>query len=225
MRREEQAPTVREDGRESHPAWGLIGAYRVTGSARLFDSDINHHHFIVVRLSRATRDRKLGRDWIHPENEADIAEIAMSEAQWASFVSSMNSGSGVPCTLERTEVDGIIPSFPSEPRLAESMKEVRNASAKALEEIREAQEAVDEAFERGAGKKEMRSLLQNLKFRVRNGPANMNFAAESLTEHAENVVQRARADIEAMVVQQAQAVGIEPSEIKPIALTEGEGVA
>jgi hypothetical protein len=44
-------------------------------------------------------------------------------------------------------------------------------------------------------------------------PANMTFAAKSLSEHAENVVQRARADVEAMVLAKAAQLGLEPGDL------------
>jgi hypothetical protein len=217
--RREEPPTVKEDGRETHPGWGVIGAYRTTtsggphGGATLFDSDLSHSNYIVVRLHRAERERSLNRDWIHEDGRQSIVEIAMSEAQWASFVSSMNT-TGVPCTIHWTEKDGPIPGFPHEPRLRESIDEVQKASTKALAEITQAEQAVAEAFERNAGKKEMRSLLSTLHYAIRNAPSNMTFAASSLTEHAENVVQRARADVEAMVLRQATAMGIEPGDLQ-----------
>src|SRR5215468_2285877 len=85
--------------RESHPAWGMIGAYRTgsTPGAALFDSDIRHQHYMVIRLETATRSRDLHRD--HVMGDKRIIEVAMSEAQWASFVSAVNT-SGVPMTIQ-----------------------------------------------------------------------------------------------------------------------------
>lgn len=42
---------------------------------------------------------------------------------------------------------------------------------------------------------------------------NVAFAARSLNEHAENVVQRARADIEAMVLSKATQLGLDPADL------------
>lgn len=51
----------------------------------------------------------------------------------------------------------------------------------------------------------------------------MSYAAKSLSEHAENVVQRARADIEAMVVSKAEQLGIDPGEVAETPLLEEPG--
>jgi hypothetical protein len=213
-RRETERPTVNEDGYERHPAWGLIGASRVSsgGGASLFDSDIPHREFVVVRLSRASRRRNLNSDFKHGEEQ--LIEIAMSEAQWASFVSTMNVGQGVPCTIERIAMERM-PGLEHEPRLAVSMDEVGNATTKAVEEIR----AAFEAYEQNRTK----ANRDTLKYAIANAPANMKFAAKSLDQHAENVVQRARADVEAMVVHKAEQLGIDPGELADVRFLEAGG--
>jgi hypothetical protein len=208
-------PTVDEKGREYHPAWALIGAHRVShgGGAVLFDSDIRHEHYVTVRISTASRMRDLNRDWLLSERE--FVEVAMSEAQWASFVSSMNSGQGVPCTLTRREDELNVPGMPYEPRLQQSMAEVRGAADKTIAAIRE-------AFDTYAAHKTVGNL-RSLQYAIENATPNVMFAAKSLTEHAENVVQRAKADIEAMVVHKARQLGIEPTELGTHELTAGDG--
>lgn len=220
MARDVISPVVGDDGYESHPSWVLVGASRVSHSppgAVLFDSDIRHQHYVVVRVKRATRKRDLHRDWKH--GRADIIEIAMSEAQWASFVSSMNSGDGVPATLlwDGTIEDfakRTVPSEPFAPRLQVSFDEVRGAANKLLEDVQAAFAAYEE--------KKTVGNLRTLKAAIENLPSNMSFAAQSLTEHAENVVQKARADVEAFVVQKAHQLGLDPSELGTLELEAGE---
>ena len=201
---------------ETHPAWALIGVHRVssTPGKALFDSDIRHQHYIVIHLEEAERKRDLHRDWIMGSRRRRIVEVAMSEAQWASFVSSINT-SGVPATiLEREGVD--VPEVPYEPRLRESMDEVRDAARRSQEKVLEAFRAYEE--HKTAGN------LRSLRAAIENLPSNLAYAAESLNEHVENVVQRARADIEAFVVQKAEQLGLDPGEILegPPMLTEGD---
>lgn len=213
MSRETVEPTLDEYGAEVHPAYGMIGASRVSGNAALFDSDIVHQHFVVLRIGRASRRRDLNRDWVHESGgRGQVVEVAMSEAQWASMISSMNTA-GVPCTIVRTEKDGDVAGLVFDPRLAVSHAEVRSAADKALAEIADAMAAY-EAHKTAAN-------LRTLHYAIKNGPANMEFAATSLTEHAENVVQKARVDIESMVVAKAQQMGLGPDEVdRMIAATQ-----
>lgn len=198
--------------RETHPAWGMIGASRVTCSPpgqALFDSDIRHQHYVVVRVEEADRTRNLHHD--HIMGRKRILEVGMSEAQWASFVSSMNT-SGVPATIQfREGVD--LPEVPYEPRLAESMDEVRDAARRAQAEVVEAFRAY-EAHKTAANLRSLRAAIENM-------PANIAYAAKSLSEHAENVVNRTRADIEAFVVKKAEQLGLEPAEIVELQLEAG----
>lgn len=194
---------IDESGTESHESWLLIRANHVSSmpGARLFDSEIAHQRYIQVSVARCTRKRSLNRDWLHDTKV--LIQIDMSEAQWGAFVSSFGS-SGVPATLswfDGAQVPGVAEQ---DSRLGKSHEEVRGAAEKATAKVVAAQQAVNEAFERNAGKKEMRDLLRALSHATGNLPSNMEFAAKSLTEHVENVVTKARSDLEGMVIRAAQ---------------------
>lgn len=219
MRPEAQDPTLTDDGWQEHPAFGMIAAHRISAQpgAVLFDSDIRHNYFIRVTISTATRKRDLNRDWLHGDRQ--LIEVEMSEAQWASFVSAMNT-SGVPCTLARTE-DGDRPGLTYAPRLAESIQEVHNAAEDAFAEIREAFAAY-EASIAGASAADRRKALHTLGAKISNATPNVDYAGKALSEHAENIVQRSRADIEAMVLSHGGQLGIDVAPL--LALETAEGI-
>lgn len=187
---------------ESHPAWGLISAHRVTATpgAILFDSDIRHGHYMSLTLKRATRDRDLQRDWIHEDGPL-LIEVAMSEAQWGAFISSTNT-SGVPCTIRATETNPNVDGLEYAPRLQVSMAEVRAQAQKIQDRLDAAVKAVEE--------KPTKANVRALRLAMEGVSSNMDFAAKSLSEHAENVVQKARNDIESMIVQKAIQLGVDP---------------
>jgi len=195
---------VHENGDESHESWIKIGANRISSSpgAWLFDSDIPHQHFIRVTIERCVRKRDLNRDWLF--NKETLIKVDMSQAQWGAFVSSFGRGGGVPATLNFLQGVGLVPQAPPESRLNESHREVKEAGKKALSQVQAAYEAVQTAFDENKGKKAMREALRNLSVTLGNAPANMEFAAKSLTEHVENVVTKARADIEGTVIDAIQ---------------------
>lgn len=201
------APTevivLREDDderNETHPSWILISLNNVSQSppgANLFDSEISHQHYVSLRITRCERRRSVNRDWFFPTQT--ILEASMSKAQWGAIASSFGQGTGVPATLEFLHGEGHVPQAPRERRLDTSHREVREAGNRALARIVECEKAVQEAYERRAGRKELSPLLNDLHHAIRNAPANMEFAAESLTEHVEKVVTKARADVEGMI--------------------------
>ena len=206
-------PTTDERDFDVHPSWVTIRANRVSCSPpgqRLFDSSIPHQHYVQVTIAHAHRKRDLHRDWIYSLG-TPIMELSMSMAQWGAFVSSFGDGSGVPVTLEWTEQDGYIPqeAHTVDSRLAVTANEVKTKTADAIADVQAAEQAVQDAFERNAGRKELRELLDRLHHKIRNMPGNAKFAADSLTEHTEAVVTKARFDIEAMVSQHAKTLGID----------------
>lgn len=201
---------IDERGDETHESWILVGASKVSGSTHLFDSELEHRHFVSVRISRCVRKRDLHRDWLFAKDQ--IVEFDMSMAQWGAFVSSFGDGSGVPATLtwlsNHEADDPRVPAAPHAPRLKVSADEVQASAEEALDKMQTATDALVEAFERNAGRKEMRSLIEDVSHHVRQAPGNMRFASDSLTKHVENVVTKAKADIEA-AVQQAARQGME----------------
>lgn len=213
MPRPIQEPTQDEYGADVHPAFGHIKINRVsaTPGVTLFDSEIRHQHFVTITVSGASCKRDLNHNWIH-EGKA-LLEIEMSEAQWASFVSSPNT-SGVPCTIKRTETDWQVPGLPHRPVLGQSLKETREAADQAFEGIKDAFDAYEAAIKGPA--KERNEALRNLRAAIHNATANVVFAASSLNKHAENTVQKARADVEAMVLRAVQQHALEAGDDLPV---------
>jgi hypothetical protein len=218
MPREIEEPTHNQYGDDTHPAFGAVKVSRIQHSPPgtvLFDSDVRHQHYIKVTLSRMTRKRNLKTDWLHPTKE--LFEVDMSESQWAAFVSSVGSGTGVPCTIRSTETDWHVPGLPYTSRLALSAAETRDAAKEAFDEITEAMAAYD-SLDSKAPAKEKREALRRLRSAIANAPANVEHASKSLTEHTENVVQKARADIEAMVTNRAQQLGLTAEQAETLAI-------
>lgn len=181
---------------ETHPSFGWAQANTVQSSgSHLFDSEIRHQQFVMLRIGRAARSREINRDWIRETSEPGIVEIQMSMAQWGALVSSFGS-SGVPVTISR--VDGERIEQPEhEPRLGLSAAEVKGSVDKLMETIEEKTAGLAAAFEAKAGRRELAALIRDLTIAVGNAGPNAKYAADTFTEHVENVVTKARYDIEA----------------------------
>lgn len=216
----EQEPTREEAGghrsegdiRETHPAFGNVTVARISGgNASLFDSEVRHNHFVRVTVRRSDRTRALHRDWMSTAGMGlPLIEFDMSEAQWASLVSAFGNGGGVPCTIRATESDPNVPGIPFAPRLELSTAETKAAAERQYERVKAALAAVEE--------KPTKANVRSLRLAVDQAAGNVAFAAESLTEHTENVVQKARADIEAMAHSAAVNRGLSPAEFTPLAI-------
>lgn len=190
-------PVVNEHGDEEHPSFGVVRLSRQTcrPPKRLFDSSIGHSEYVHLEIARAVRQRDLHHDSIYGSAQT-LIEVDMTLTQWGALVSSFNVGSGTPVTLNRVGRESM-PEAEHRSRLAETAAEVADKSRTATASVERAARALDEAFTNRAGRRDMGEAIRSLLFAVQNLPANMKFAADSLTEHAEDVVSKAKADIEA----------------------------
>ncbi len=153
---------IDEHGDEAHESWLLVRASRLTSrpGRRLFDSEISHQHYIQVTVTRCSRKRDLNRDWHYAKH--GLIEFDMSEAQWGAFVSSFGNGGGVPATLNWLDGTMIPDPIDRDSRLAVTQAEVRTAADEAIKKVQTAYQALQAAFNRGAGKRELRGLLVTL---------------------------------------------------------------
>lgn len=192
--------------RREHPAYAMIGAYRFTGGGfTLFGSPIRHNTGVTIRVVEASEewDEYSGRQF----GDKIVVELTLSEAQWASFVTAMNIGNGVPCTLSyrqsgaMIEVPGIEDEHPLEKRSAMIKEKAEKDMARLREFVAEYDKLLDAPG--SVSKTKMRELRNLLLHSVEHAPGNYQFAADMVTEHMESTVTAARAEVEGYILQQA----------------------
>lgn len=189
----------------THPAFGQISASRVNGHANLYGSDFTHNGYIVITIKASELHRNLSRDW-HFERE-QLIEVALSEAQWATFVSSLNNGSGVPCTLEWIAGKGRLPYLPNpKSRTDQFAKEFQKDFDEALEALDDLEAALRAS---GLSKKKIDDLLN----RARRAKSAINssapFVANQFGEHMESEIESAKAEIHGYIQNLIQRAGLE----------------
>jgi hypothetical protein len=183
-----------EETIERHPAFAQIGASRVQGLANLYGSDFRHHGFVEITIRESEQRRSLSSDWHFARR--DYIRVALSEAQWATFVSSLNCGQGVPCTLERMGNESV-PSIPDRPVRSDQF--TREMAADVREAV-EAIEALDTAIAALPLSAKRREELRAQASRARRAlTSSVPFVAQSFAEHVETVTEHARIEINAHV--------------------------
>ncbi len=129
-----------KENKIDHPAFGMIGACRRSGHSILYGSDFIHHNTVAIRICTSSLTRSLAHDWPHARK--GLIEVELSEAQWATFVSSMNVGDGVQCTIK--EKDGVSVPGISAPiiRKDQFMDEAKDRITRSLTELEELQSMI-----------------------------------------------------------------------------------
>lgn len=220
---EEDLPHYRTGDWEEHPSWGVAMFNHATVSGdglRLFDSEIGHNRIVTLTVQYASRRRDHHRDHIMEAHKPRILELEMSMSQFGALVSSFGT-SGVPVTIALRDGQFVEREEPEMGRLELTAQEVLQKTRTAVAPIAQAYKAVENAVENNAGKRAVKEALKDLRAQIQNMPANAKFAADSLAEHAETVVTKARADIEAMVTMHAEHLGLERGDVPDVKLLGG----
>ena len=182
------------DTTTTHPSFAQIAASRVSGHTNLYDSDFQHNAFITVTISRSELHRGLSYDRHHGKEE--LIEIALSEVQWASFVSSMNVGSGVPCTIQHIARERV-PQLPApssrDKQFGEEMRNTVSASIKAMNELAVSIDTL------GLSQKKADALKMKIRVATSHLSNNAEFVASQFDEHMEGTVERAKAEVHGYV--------------------------
>jgi hypothetical protein len=182
----------RDDACYTHPAYAQISASNVSGGAYLYGSDFKHHNYVTIRIKRSEMNRSLSNDW--PFAREELIEVAVSESQWATFVSSMNRGEGVQCTLQHLQ-GKVIPQIPAiEGKVAMFRAEGSEAADEAVRAIREMSQEIRDSKLSQKQKDQWLSKLSLIEGRT---TGNLKFVASQFGEHMEAVVQKAKTEISA----------------------------
>jgi len=191
---------------ETHPAYGQIGASRVScRDHHLYGSDFGHNSFVQITIRGSKLMRGLSRDWHAAEDE--YIEVELSESQWAEFVSTLNSGMGTACTVSYIKGRGQLPSIEHRmDRQAQFAGEVKKNVQKSLGNLDKLLKQIDE-LSIGKGKKE--ELVMAAKLARQDIEANLPFVAKSFDEHMETQTQRAKTEIHAYMTNAIQRAGLD----------------
>lgn len=209
----EQPKTVTRDGvrdetRTTHPAYAQIGASRVSSGGAgngvaLYGSDFMHNDFVAIRIKRSQLGRNLNHDWHYAYDE--MIEVMLSYSQWAEFVSTMNSGEGVPCTLRA--VDGkLMPGLPKpETRSTQFIQEQQKDMENLIALVVDAEKQVAELNISQKAK----AVMLNLAFKIKQElKSNLPFVMKSFGKHMENTVEKAKTEVHAYVENRIHRAGL-----------------
>ena len=201
MRTIEEPVVTKEDGKhwdetERHPAFGVIGASRVSSTGHnLFQSDFQHRGFVVIKVMGAELHRGLSRDWVFARDT--IVEVAVSEAQWATFVSTLNVGDGVPCTITARQGVGLVPGLPHRDEKDKFAPELQKTLEEAASHLKELEKLPMSAKAHAQVEKAIKAITDSAPW-----------VAKVFGEHVEEKLEKAKSEIGAWVTSTIQRAGL-----------------
>lgn len=204
-----QEPTVEHDEERGethydHPAYAKIGASQISGRQVLFGSDFEHNGFVEIRVKRAQYTRRLSNDWFHGRDE--VIAVRLSHAQWATFVSSMNMGDGVPCTL--MHLDG--EHMPRLPEPTPQEDRFKSEHAETLTDVVKRLDQIEKLLADGKLTAGVRNeVLNEARMARQEIKSNLPFVEKSFAEHVEEKIETAKVEIHGYVNMALRHVGIE----------------
>lgn len=198
---------------KSHPSYGLVSFHRVScggNKEKLFGSSILHH-FTMVRLTihEAELTHDLCYDSIFPRKQ--IVEVDLSAAQFAELLTTMNQGSGVPCTIRWREGVGEVEPPPDNEIEIDRVHESFKANmAERVEWLSERREELAGILEKKAiGKQDRLKISRIIEGVIAEFRSSAPFAVDQFSEATEKIVTAAKAEVDSFVTQVIQVTGLE----------------
>lgn len=193
-----------------HPSYGVLHIARTMGggsNVRLFGSPLaTHYGTIHLSISRGTWSHGLHYDRYFGTNK-EFIEIEMSAAQFADAITSLNIGSGTPCTIRRVGAERI-PGPPDHATEAEHIRDnFENSLGKFAAKAHEYRKRIEELTSKLSqkAKDEIRIALDVIEHQL---TSNVPFVVKQFQEASTKIVTAAKAEVEAFVSHAVRAAGL-----------------
>jgi len=204
-------PTIelKSDGEtvEKHPSYGMISFSRISGGHdNLFGSSISHQNHVELRIFRGRRGRNINTDWYFADS-SPLISVKLSSTQFAELITTMNIGSGVPCTLHHADGE-MMPECPERHQRQEVQDEFKSDMQKVTADLQSATKQLDKLLEPGAIKKsDIINLSECLNRAIQELACNVPFAQECFDEACDKTVSEAKGEIDAAFVSTVNRLG------------------
>lgn len=199
---------MKEGEKTEHPAHALLQFCRVNGEpGPLFGSSVSCHSTIRLRIAKAATEFSLGR---HSHYARDsIIEVEMSPVQFAEAITTLNAGSGVPCTvrylLEEKVPDPVSVDIPDIHK-----KTFNQRTRDFLESLLKQEASIKEILEKKSISKADRETVSDFIAGIRREiGSNMGFYVGQFNEAVEKMVTEAKGEIDAFLLHTVVERGLE----------------
>lgn len=193
----------------SHKSFGQIHFSRINSSEkiRFYGSELSQDHYIKMEVHHSVVERELTQDRYY--NREHILSIRMTGGQFAEMITSLNHGTGVPCTIESIQ-DKRIEEMP----LQESRKEFVHRKFEErmkmfADSIKENQRKAKEIVKKKIlSKQDIHDLTTQLEWLTQEVERNIPFFAKCFQETMDDVVFEAKTEVENAIQHKINVLGL-----------------
>lgn len=191
----------------THPSFGIIEFSRVNGISNFFGSDLQQDHYITLRISEGEKVSDLSSERFYPRKR--ILQARMTATQFSELITSLNIGSGVPCTLEIANGQ-IVEKLPEQENRKEFVHRKFKDRLKEFSNnlISYQKEAKDIVKKKTLSKDDQNNLINNLDYLITEINSNIPFFAQCFQEVMDEMVVEAKTEIEASILHKINQVGL-----------------
>lgn len=196
---------------KSHPAYGMAGFHRISGyPGNLFGTSVDCENYIELEISPGV---EIDDDCYHSYDSTGVPyiRVAFSPAQFADLLTSMNISKGVPCTIRRINNKAVekIPDDLNIHELDRQKQKYKEYMQQRLKQLKESQKMIEELLEQPRLNKEDKEKLKKVLFKsIQDASSNVNFFMETFQEATDNIIQEAKAEIDATVQHCVMTAGV-----------------
>ena len=198
-----------EQERYTHPSFGQIHFSRSNGTHNFYGSELQQDHYITMYVKKSELNRDLSSEHYYAYDPS-LIEIRMTSSQFAEMITSMNSGTGVPCTIEM--VNGkTVEKFPNPESRKEFVHRKFNERMKEFgDKIRENKNKAKEIVKKKTlSKDDVMNLTHQLEWLTTEIESNIPFFMECFQETMDEVVVEAKAEVENAIQHKITTLGME----------------
>lgn len=208
-----------KDEREiiKHSAFGQIRFSRAQSqNVAFYGSQVKQDHYIMMEVLESYVERTLSCDWYYTDKI--LMRLRMTSNQFAEMITSLNHGSGTPCTLEFVAGELIEPfKGEAETKNRATHRQFKERLTEFADTLKEKQAQAKELVKKKTlSKQDQNDLLRHLEWMTRELTRNMPFFMECFQETMDAVILEAKTEAENAIQHKLTSLGL--GEVKRLML-------
>lgn len=199
-----------ERERHKHQSFGQLSFSRIqcTPPQKFYGSELDQNHYIQMTLQESEVDRDLSKEWYYASGKI-LARVRMTSGQFAEMITSLNQGSGTPCTIELVDGTAVQKLPYQESRKEFVHRKFEDRMKMFANTIRENKNKAKEIVKKKTlSKQDIHDLTHQIEWLTQEVESNIPFFAKCFQETMDEVVYEAKTEVENAIQHKISVLGL-----------------